>query len=527
MSRFIEKRSAFRKALLVSTIVCSTLGFSSAKAEESAGAEFSQAGAELSKEIAALQQQIIELNKKVSTMETVQKQSEETTRQTAIAAARQEVATTGVKRADAPATNTKAWPTGYMSVPGTSSAIKIGGFARGDVVYESGPQLGDSIGVASLPLKGINAAASKQGNTTLNARASRLNFASITETGKGDLTTFIEIDFFGSNASSTYSPRIRHAYGEFLGVLAGQTTTVFGDLDSLGTNVDINGINGGTLRQPQVRYTMTPMQDVKLMVALERPVTDYTTRDGTLNNASNMFGSTGISNGATNNSATGAGVGTSALPDLTTQLRWSGSAGHIALRGVVRQLAVKNIADASSGTGAVTPPALPGSFSSTNNFSARATAWGIGIGGKFITVGKSGFFGQINGGDGIGRYIYELDGQAAFFDPTQRKFQTQRAYNGILGYEHYWQDNIRTNLMVSYTRVEVSPFSPGMADSTVAPLNSTTRISNQFKKVMANIIYSPVANMDVGFEVGYFKRETIDHKNGQTVRTQLALTYKF
>ncbi len=514
MSRFIEKRSAFQKALLVSTIVCSTLGFSSAKAEESAGAEFSQAGAELSKEIAALQQQIIELNKKVSTMETVQKQSEETTRQTAIAAARQEVATTAVKRADAPATNTKAWPTGYMSVPGTSSAIKIGGFARGDVVYESGPQLGDSIGLGSLPLKGINAAASKQGNTTLNARSSRLNFSSITDTSRGELKTFIEIDFFGSNAGSTYSPRIRHAYGEYLGVLAGQTLTVFGDVDSLGTNVDINGINGGTLRQPQVRYTMTPMQDVKLMIALERPVTDYTTRDGTLNNAGNMFGSSGL-NGTPG--VNGTNSGTSAVPDLTAQLKWSGSAGHIALRGVARQLAVKYVTDSST----------TGGYSAANDFSARATAWGVGIGGKFITVGKSGFFGQINGGDGIGRYIYDLDGQAAFFDPIQRKFQTQRAYNGILGYEHYWQDNLRTNLMASYTRVEVSAYSPGMVNSTVAPLSGTTRISNQFKKIMANIIYSPVANMDVGFEVGYFKRETIDHRNGQTVRTQLALTYKF
>eukprot|EP01037_Dinobryon_pediforme_P017334 gene17334-17525_t len=331
---------------------------------------------------------------------------------------------------------------------------------------------------------------------------------------KGELKTFIEIDFFGSNAGSTYSPRIRHAYGEYLGVLAGQTLTVFGDVDSLGTNVDINGINGGTLRQPQVRYTMTPMQDVKLMIALERPVTDYTTRDGTLNNAGNMFGSSGL-NGTPG--VNGTNSGTSAVPDLTAQLKWSGSAGHIALRGVARQLAVKYVTDSST----------TGGYSAANDFSARATAWGVGIGGKFITVGKSGFFGQINGGDGIGRYIYDLDGQAAFFDPIQRKFQTQRAYNGILGYEHYWQDNLRTNLMASYTRVEVSAYSPGMVNSTVAPLSGTTRISNQFKKIMANIIYSPVANMDVGFEVGYFKRETIDHRNGQTVRTQLALTYKF
>lgn len=502
MSHFTERKSAFRKALLVSTIVCSALVWSSVKAEESAGAELSQAGAELAKEITALQQQITDLNKKVSTMETVQKQSEETTKQTAIAAARREVATSAAGRTDMPAANSKAWPTGYMSVPGTSSAIKIGGFARADAVYENGPQLGDSINVAALPLKGINAAASKSGNTTLYARASRLNFASITDTSKGELKTFVEIDFFGGNSGSTYSPRLRHAYGEYLGVLAGHTATVFGDQDSLGTNIDINGINNGTMRQPQVRYTMNPVQDVKLMVALERPVTDYTAKDGSLNNAGNMFGSGGLNNPSGVN---GTSAGTSAVPDLTAQLKWTGSAGHVALRGVARQLAVKYVTEGSS-----TP---------TTDYSAKATAWGVGIGGRFITVGKSGVFGQINGGDGIGRYIYDLDGQAAYFDVTQRKFQTQRAYNGIVGYEHYWQDNLRTNLMASYTRVHTSQFT--------ASLTGTTRVSNQFKKVMANIIYSPVTNMDVGLELGYFKRETVDHKNGQAVRTQLAVTYKF
>jgi hypothetical protein len=66
-----------------------------------------------------------------------------------------------------------------------------------------------------------------------------------------------------------------------------------------------------------------------------------------------------------------------------------------------------------------------------------------------------------------------------------------------------------------------------MPGSTVSALSGTTRISNSFKKIMGNIIYSPVANMDVGFEMGWFKRETIDQKNGQAVRTQVALTYKF
>ncbi|MBY0462150.1 MAG: porin [Alphaproteobacteria bacterium] len=509
MSHFAEKRSAFRKALLVSTVVCSALGFSSARASDKAGAELSQAGAELSKEIAALQQQISELNKKVSTMETVQKQSEETTKQTAIAAARQEVATTA-KRTDMPATNAKPWPVGYISIPGTSSAVKIGGFARGDVVYENGPQMGDALSVGNIPLKGINAAASKSGNTSVFARASRINFATTTQTARGDLNTFIEIDFFGGNAGSTYQPRLRHAYGEYMGVLAGHTATVFGDQDSLGTNIDINGINNGTMRQPQVRYTMNPAQSVKLMVALERPVTDYTSKDGALSNAGNMFGSSGLNASGTTN---GTNAGTTAVPDVTAQVKWTGSAGHVALRGVARQLAVKYVTEGSS-----TP---------TTDYSAKATAWGMGIGGRLVTVGKSGVFGQINGGDGIGRYIYDLDGQAAYFDVTQRKFETQRAYNGIVGYEHYWQDNLRTNLMASYTRVHVSDFSPGMPQSAVSALSGTTRISNQFKKVMGNIIYSPVNNMDVGVELGWFKRQTIDGKNGQAVRTQVALTYKF
>jgi hypothetical protein len=361
------------------------------------------------------------------------------------------------------------------------------------MMYDGGPNMGDYMAPQTIPLKGINNASSQSGNTNASARGSRLEFASLTPTSKGDVKTFVQIDFFGGGSGvgtgSNYNPRLRHAYGTFSGFLVGQTESVFLDVDSLGSNIDANGILGGALRQMQIRYTKELKPDVKFMTAIEKPNSDYIGSDGTL---------------YTSNDATSA-KGKSSLPDLTAQLRWTGNAGYIAARGMVRQIQYRSLADVGG--------------NANSDFSAKATAWGAGLSGKFVTVGKSGITGQINTGRGIGRYIPEIAGEAAYFNSTTKLFNVLTASNFMIGYEHYWTDNIRSNLQASYTKVS-SPKNP-------TTLTGTTRITSAVKKAFFNILYTPVKNIETGVEFAHIRRDTIDNKTGSGNRVSFAVTYSF
>ncbi len=448
-----------------------------------------QVNTTLAKEIATLQQQITDMNKKIHGLEVSQTASAEQAKQAVAAAAKMEAAAQT-------ATPWAKGPDGYITISGSNTAIKIGGRVRGEMMYDGGPNMGDVIIGGAVPLKNLNSAAAQSGHTNASARSSRLNFATLTPTTKGDVKTLIEIDFFGGGTGTSYNPKIRHAYGTLCDFLVGQTDSVFLDIDATGSTIDANTILGGPLRQMQIRYTKELMTGLKLMTALEKPNSDYIGSDGTL---------------YTSNDATGA-KGKSSLPDLTAQLRWTGSAGYIAARGMVRQIQYKNVTD----------PGTTGGQNTANDVSKKATGWGVGLSGKYLTVGKSGIIGQINAGQGIGRYIPEIAGEAVYYNTTTKQFNVLSATNAIVGYEHYWTDEVRSNLLASYTRI--SPPASGVG---FTPLTGTTRITQKIKKVFFNILYNPVKNVEAGVEFAHIRRDTMDNKTGSGNRVSVGVTYNF
>ena len=405
---------------------------------------------------------------------------------------------------------------GYISVPGTNTAVKFGGFIQLDSFYDGGPDLGDVVNVENVPLKEVDLKASQSGNFGVSARASRLNFTSLSHTEHGDLKLFVETDFFGNASdSNSYSPRWRHVYASYgtqsCMITAGQTDSVFMDLDAVGSNLDINGIISGPLRQAQLRYTHQLSPSLRFIVAIERPNTDYV--DAAASQLNNSSAPNTISNS----------TGTSGIPDMTASLTWSGSQGHLSLRGVARRLSVKSHQTSSHAA-----------------YSSNQTAWGLGISGKMNVFHKSGPFFQVNGGDGIGRYIPELEyysaylsnplpttltiGRVTIFSNTNAplRLDTQTAINGILGWEQFWTPEIRTNVMTSMTRVRVSPLAQ----------QQTVSFNSELFKLIANIIYSPNEKIDCGLEILHVRRDTIrnvEGKNRYGVGTRLlgSVIYKF
>ncbi len=112
---------------------------------------------------------------------------------------------------------------------------------------------------------------------TLTASASRLETDFRTPTPFGQLRAFVSGDFAGSNR--TY--RLRHAFGQWRGVLIGQTWSAFSDPEAEPDGLDFEGLNAISLfRQPGIRWTKPLNDRTEFAIALENPAPDITGASG-------------------------------------------------------------------------------------------------------------------------------------------------------------------------------------------------------------------------------------------------------
>src|SRR5690554_7320640 len=128
--------------------------------------------------------------------------------------------------------------------------VSVYGYAKLDVIYDIDADLGNAVTRGNIRMDGESGA---DGHTTFSANESRLGFTTETLVGGHVLKTNVEGDFYGGGGGQF---RLRHAYGEWNGFLAGQTWSNFGNVLSLFPTVDFNGPLGqGGGRQAQLRYT--------------------------------------------------------------------------------------------------------------------------------------------------------------------------------------------------------------------------------------------------------------------------------
>jgi hypothetical protein len=377
-------------------------------------------------------------------------------------------------------------PTGYVLLPSARSALRLSGYLKLDVIHDTGPYSGDAAELPNFPLQNDPGADPRRGVTRLHARESRLALGTITETPGGWVLTYLETDFFAGGGATTYAMRMRHAYVSWQYLLAGQTWSNFLDVDAKGKTVESNGATGGgTARRPQVRLTFPLTERLRLALAFENGATDYTDPKG-----NRILGSDALdafSSGSVQQ-----------LPELTFQLRYTGPLGHLSLRGLGRRLAVLRTA--------------------ASPLHGAQTGYGLGASGKLQPWGKSSVFAQVSGGRGVGGYITDLEGQSATFDVTGSHFASQFGYGAVAGFEIYFSDRWRSNVIASVSGVALAaaaPMGPG-----IKPL------STRFLEGFWNILYDPVRELSVGLEYVYLRRETNQAFWGQSHRLQIGITYR-
>ncbi|WP_028311049.1 DcaP family trimeric outer membrane transporter [Derxia gummosa] len=360
---------------------------------------------------------------------------------------------------------------GSIRLPGGTS-LKISGYAQLDAAYDLRGNQGRGISLADAPLDG-SADAKRRGTTTFSARTSRINFQTATPSELGDVKTRVEFDFYTAEGSETYTngarPRLRHAYGTVGHWLAGQTWSTFMDVDALPDTLEFFGPTGQVfIRQPQIRYS-TGLGAGTLDVALENPQSDSRDVGGNV---------TAVDRG----------------PDIAARWTTEGDFGHASLRALVRPLR----ADDGSG----------------DNTASR-TGWGLGAGGSLKLGANDTLYATLQGGQGIGRYIQDANSAAAY-NAGNRTLSAQTSIGGYVSLTHLWASDWRSSL--TYGQVK-NRNDAGYGD--ISKLNAGTR------EAFANVIWTPVKNIDLGAEYIWGQRKTEDGSKGNVSRIQTSAKFSF
>jgi len=358
---------------------------------------------------------------------------------------------------------------GFIRVPYTDASMKLGGYVKMSIV-QSLDQVGseDRFVVGTIPVTGEEAVAANE--ASLTTRQSRLNLDVRRRTERGPLRAFIEGDFAGAGGDTF---RLRHAYGQFGQLLAGQTWSTFIDTDVVPEDLDFEGLNGRVIvRQPQLRYFPNIGRDLRLAVAIEDPSPDVT-----------------------------GGIGLTEIPDFVASIRRS-RWDRLHLRSALLLRQIQAEPDDNAGV------------------EETDTGWALSVSG-YVPVPawseRDKFMFQMNYGEGIGRYINDLasvGGQDAVFDPVTGELKALPAFGGYAAFEHWWSDKMRSTFVLGLTDVDNFDFQPDDA------YKRTTRVT-------ANLLYSPIPRLDLGGELLWGERENKDGMTGDAVQLQIAAKYIF
>jgi len=442
----------------------------------------------------------------------------------------------GLSSAHAQAPGGGSYP-GSILIPGSNTSFSVGGYAKFDYVYDFSQNQNINGGFSATALAidgcaacGIGATAilegaghAVKGGSQMTASESRFNIQTRTPTGYGEFKTFVEGDFTNPNGltnsagltqnSNSYGFRLRQAYGTLGPFLIGQTFSTFEDLNAVGETLDFGGDIGpsGPTRQPQVRYTYDAGNGLLISGAIENP--SFTTEA-----SASAPPAVPLLTGTTFGSANAGGV--EQIPDFVGKIEWDQPWGHVAGRAVVRNLNYRTAPN----------NALAPGF----NLNDNTIAWALGFGADVKTWGKDDLTLQVNGGDGGGRYVSSGDEAIpdAIIDGTGT-IQTIGALDFVVGYAHWWTDMLRTNIQGGYLHLSqpanngINFAAPVIAGGIESLGNSFFAQTKNVYTVHANLIWSPIPQIDTGAEFIFGHRTVEAGLAGNLYRMQFSTKFKF
>ena len=391
-----------------------------------------------------------------------------------------------------------AWLTPVSAAEGQKS-FEVYGFAQLDYIQDFGrvnPDWEDTLRPSRIPTD--DEQFGDDGQATFSVKQSRFGVKATLPTSKGDINTKFEFDMFGvgSDAGET-TIRLRHAYGEFGSILAGQTNSLFMDGDIFPNIVDYWGPTGMVfLRNPQIRWT--PIKgDTTFAVAIENPGNDIDS--GQFREVADFPGAQGDQE----------------YPDLTAQYRMNTGFGHVQLAGIMRWIGAEVLCNTSQ-----TDP-------DAQDFCPNGTAevvyddndfgWGLNLTSVINVLEKDAIRAGVVYGEGIASYMNDggMDAgpdRAVGVDGVQVEAVQLTGVSAY--YDHWWNDQYSSSIGYSFTEV----------DNTAGQTPDTYK-KGQYASV--NLLYYPVENVLVGGELLWGDREDFGGASNSDTRIQFSLKYNF
>ncbi|WP_342641890.1 porin [Rhodoligotrophos ferricapiens] len=361
--------------------------------------------------------------------------------------------------------------------------VTVSGYVKGDFIYDFRQDLGDYFDYSQIFDDRYD-----RKHVRLHARQTRFRIQSKSDTAIGQIRTLIEGDFYSGGSFGGVDFRMRHAWGEWditpnwtFG--AGQTWRNFMSLITGITTVDFNGPVGllGTTRVGQLRLTY---------------------RNGPQTFAVAVEDSSG------ENEWIYARGRNDDMPDVSGRWQYDSPGGH--------QFLIS-----AAGRRFVTERQL-GAFRSDD-----ALGWVVQGAATINLADLATFSTSVIYGDGVGNYILG-NGPAYWVDPTTGKMSTISALGLFAGVGIPVTDTTSVNIGWGMARPDRGDIKH--AAILGAPANHLNR---EVMSIHGNIIWNPVNELRLGWEIIYAEREYYDAadtgrvRRGDNIRGQFGAWFFF
>jgi len=473
-------------------------------------------------------------------------------------------------------------------IPGTEVSLRIGGQGVGSVLwYLKGAAVGGALSgqgsfnetytdgqggtgnLSAIPLNNhtfaigpgapVGFAHSRSSEWVFSGKQSRVFLDARTPSPYGEVKAYIEFDFSASNTNTIlnnnsgstngYIPRFRQGYATLGGLLAGQTQGTFTDNDSDPELLDFGGTTATLFvaRTPQVRYTYPLAYGMSVAVAAENPATNYAGPFGTFytdtNQIPNMASCTALTTPTITTTATGTAVigGTTVANNITNACLGNAAffnpAQNLAPNFVARWRIEQPWGHIQVGAQTILYTLNDGMF-----LNKQYLGYGGAISGNFFTWGKDNLTWSIGGGDGLGDGISNnigvatnfggaLAGQAVNATDSRSFFTTNRmVYDAAVrattiisagakvGYQHWWTPELRSTIDFSINHNDV----PALIQA-----SGRAAVNKELSLAHLNLIWSPVAFVDVGIEGAWGHRVVVSNLKGDAWTMQSSMKFRF
>jgi hypothetical protein len=300
----------------------------------------------------------------------------------------------------------------------------------------------------------------------MSASQTRFGILGNNKTSFGPVNFKVEADFRGKYRTL----RIRHAYGQFINILAGQTWSVFGDPFAIPWTVDLEGPNSSVnQRAVQIRYSNLVNEKFRYMVSIETPQVEFVPSDSIVS----------IYQG---------------FPDLAARMKFMMKKGHFQAAFIIRSLGVKNASDQST------------------------ESMGVGglLSGRYDIKKRRTLLFQVVGGKGIARYISSLKGTGSdvVLNPATNRYEPLPVFGGFVSFAWGWNDHLYSFLTPGFTSIKNKDFQEDDAFSFSAYFS-------------VNTFFDITEGFRFGAEYSYGSRVNKDTEMGSANRLSIIFYYSF